>query len=100
MSKRPTPPKPGSRPAPGGVPRPMTRADFDRKGRAYERIKQKTGYICEECRRQCKRPGNPADANAPAYLIVHQDGNARNFDDGNLWLVCERCYHRRHTIGR
>lgn len=99
MSKRPNPPSPGDRPAPG-VPRPMTRDDFDRRGQAYERLKKKTGYACEECSRQCKRPGEPAETHAPAYLIVHQDGNSKNFDDSNLWLVCERCYRRNHAPGR
>lgn len=96
MTERPAPPSPDSRPLPT-VPR-FKWEDFDRRGQAYERIKKRTGCVCEDCRRQCKRPGEAADAKAPSYLIVHQDGNSRNYDDHNLWLVCEDCYRRSHTL--
>jgi hypothetical protein len=83
------------------VPRSLDRAVFDHRGQAYERLKKRTGCKCEACGAQCCRPLR-LEADLPAYRIVHQDGNGKNYDDDNLALFCEHCYRDRyqHRMGR
>jgi hypothetical protein len=86
--------QPGRRALVRSVPRQFPRDTYDRKGPAYERIKKRTGCKCEQCRAQCRRPGDPKTEALPAAYIVHQDGRPGNVEDDNLVLVCQACFFR------
>ena len=86
----------GRRPLVRSVPRGFARDAYDHKGRAYDRLRKRTGLTCEACKHPCRRPGNPSDRQLPAYRIVHQDGRGSNYCDDNLVLMCEHCYNQRY----
>lgn len=85
----------GPKPLVRSLPRGQGRDFYDHKGAAYNRLKDRTGYRCEACKAQCRRPGEDVPEQ-PSHRIVHQDGRGANFCDENLLLICEHCYNSRY----
>lgn len=67
------------------------------------RIKAAAGYICQDCGRQCRRPGEPFDTHRRTMSVHHigvtkPDGSAGDPHDKldvraeNLIALCSRCH--------
>lgn len=54
-------------------------------------IKESTGWICQECGKQCRKPGEPFDTHRRTLTVAHvEHGN----HDGELRALCAPCHLR------
>ena len=54
--------------------------------------KESVGWKCEECGKQCRRPGEPFDTHQRTLTVSHQDHNPMNCADENLKALCAPCH--------
>ena len=66
------------------------------------RIKEDAGWICQECGKQCRKPGEPFDTHRRTLTVSHQDHDTKNNTDDNLKALCAPCHLRydRHHHAR
>lgn len=60
--------------------------------------KESVGWKCEECGKQCRRPGEVFDTHCRTLTVHHIDGNPGNCSPDNLIALCAGCHlaaHRR-----
>lgn len=58
--------------------------------------KEAVGWKCEDCGRQCRKPGEPFDTHARTLTVHHLDQDPGNCDPTNLIALCAGCHLRRH----
>lgn len=56
--------------------------------------KESTGWICEVCGRQCRKPGEPFDTHKRTLTVAHLDHTPENCEPGNLRAMCAPCHLR------
>ena len=62
-------------------------------------VKEAAGWKCQECGRQCRRPGEPFTTHRNTLTVSHQDHNPMNCEPENLRALCAPChlrYDRQH----
>jgi 5-methylcytosine-specific restriction endonuclease McrA len=57
-------------------------------------VKEAVGWRCQECGRQCRRPGEPFDTHVRTLTVAHLDHNPANSDPSNLAALCSGCHLR------
>lgn len=57
-------------------------------------VKNAAGWICEDCGKQCRRPGEPFDTHRRTMSVHHRDHNPPNVDRSNLVALCSGCHLR------
>lgn len=57
-------------------------------------VKEDADWKCEECGKQCRRPGEPLDTHRRTLTVSHQDHNPANCDRANLRALCAPCHLR------
>lgn len=74
-------------------------------------VKDAAGWKCEECGKQCRKPGEPFDTHRRTLTVHHIDHVPENCDPSNLIALCAPCHlkadkehhaetRRRHTASR
>lgn len=56
--------------------------------------KERAGWKCEACGKQCRKPGEPFDTHKNTLTVSHQDHNPANCSDENLRALCAPCHLR------
>ena len=56
--------------------------------------KERAGWKCEACGKQCRKPGEPFDTHKNTLTVSHQDHNPANCSDENLRAMCAPCHLR------
>ena len=59
-----------------------------------EEKKESTGWKCEFCGKQCRKPGDPFDTHKRTLTVAHMDHNPANCDPSNLKALCAPCHLR------
>jgi len=78
----------------GGVELPMNKALYPRKwNQIATRVKNEANWTCENCGRECYRPGEPCPDRAYVLTVHHLDGNPSNCHRSNLVAVCPACHN-------
>ena len=73
------------------------------------KVKQKADWKCQECGKQCRKPGEPLDTHKRTLTVHHKDHQPENCSDDNLVALCAPCHlkadasfhaeHRRNCKG-
>ncbi len=59
-------------------------------------VKERAGWKCQECGKQCRRPGEPFDTQRRTLTVAHfPDPDPMNVSDENLIALCAPCHMRR-----
>ena len=58
------------------------------------RIKEKAGWVCEFCGRQCRRPGEKFDTHKRTLTVAHMNHKPEDISPGNLKALCAPCHLR------
>ena len=61
-------------------------------------VKESAGWRCEECGRQCRRPGEPFDTHRRTLTVAHLNHDPMDCRRGNLRALCAPC-HLRYDAG-
>jgi hypothetical protein len=56
------------------------------------RVKEAADWICGDCGRQCRRPGEPFDTHKRTMSVHHLDHDPPNVDSSNLIALCAKCH--------
>ena len=74
---------------------PMNRAlyppDWDEMARA---VKDEADWKCEECGKQCRRPGEPFDTHRCTLTVAHLNHGPADCWPENLKALCAPCHLR------
>lgn len=57
-------------------------------------VKEEAGWICEECGKQCRKPGERFDTHKRTLTVSHQDHDPSNCERENLKALCAPCHLR------
>ena len=57
-------------------------------------IKARTGWKCEQCGKQCRKPGEVFDTHKNTLTVAHLDHNPANCSPDNLRAMCAPCHLR------
>ena len=57
-------------------------------------VKQKAGWKCQKCGKQCRKPGEPLDTHTRTLTVHHKDHQPENCSDDNLIALCAPCHLR------
>ena len=57
-------------------------------------VKQKAGWKCQRCGKQCRKPGEPLDTHIRTLTVHHKDHTPENCSDDNLIALCAPCHLR------
>lgn len=57
-------------------------------------VKEGAGWRCQECGRQCRRPGEPFDTHRRTLTVAHLDHVPEHCEPGNLRAMCAPCHLR------
>ena len=70
----------------------------DRYPREWERIatakKESTGWRCEMCGAQCRKPGEPFDTHRRTLTVAHLNHTPADVRPENLMAMCAPCHLR------
>lgn len=55
-------------------------------------VKEESGWKCEICGQQCRRPVEPFDTHRRTLTVMHLDQNPQNCDRSNLKAGCSKCH--------
>ena len=66
-------------------------ANWDQLARA---VKDETGWKCEECGRQCYRPGEKVESFANVLTVAHLNHKPWDCRRENLRALCSGCHNR------
>lgn len=55
-------------------------------------VKDAAGWKCEECGKQCRKPGEPLDTHRRTLTVHHIDHVPENCDPSNLIALCAPCH--------
>lgn len=54
-------------------------------------VKEKAGWKCEECGKQCRRPGEPFDTHRRTLTVAHLNHTPEDCRRENLRALCAPC---------
>lgn len=57
-------------------------------------VKEAAAWKCEECGKQCRKPGEPFDTHKRTLTVHHKDHVPENCDPSNLIALCAPCHLR------
>ena len=57
-------------------------------------VKNKVGWKCENCGKQCRRPNEPFDTHRNTLTVSHQNHNPQDVRPENLKALCAPCHLR------
>lgn len=57
-------------------------------------VKEEADWKCEECGKQCRRPGEPFDTHRNTLTVHHKDHTPENCHRSNLVALCAPCHLR------
>lgn len=57
-------------------------------------VKEEAGWACEECEKQCRRPGEPFDTHRRTLTVAHLNHNPSDCRRANLRALCAPCHLR------
>lgn len=57
-------------------------------------VKEKARWICQECGKQCRRPGEPFDTHKRTLTVAHMNHNPMDISTENLKALCAPCHLR------
>lgn len=55
-------------------------------------IKEKAGWKCQKCGKQCRRPGEPFDTHKNTLTVAHMNHIPSDISEGNLKALCAPCH--------
>lgn len=55
-------------------------------------VKVAADWRCQDCGRQCRRPGEPFDTHRRTMSVHHLDHHPPNVELSNLIALCARCH--------
>lgn len=58
--------------------------------------KEASGWKCEACGRECRRPGEPFDTHVRTLTVHHRDQDPGHNDAANLVALCPHCHFDAH----
>lgn len=58
------------------------------------KCKEDANWKCEECGKQCRKPGEPFVSHKYTLTVSHQDHNPANCNAENLKALCAPCHLR------
>lgn len=58
------------------------------------RIKEKAGWICQGCGKQCRKPGEPFDTHKRTLTVAHLNHDPGDCREENLKALCAPCHLR------
>ena len=61
------------------------------------RVKERANWCCEQCGRQCRRPGEAPGTQRHTLTVAHLDHNPANCAAENLRALCAPCHLRYDT---
>ena len=74
---------------------PMNRALYPKNWNEIARgVKEKAGWKCENCGKQCRRPNEPFDTHRNTLTVSHQNHNPQDIRPENLKALCAPCHLR------
>lgn len=74
---------------------PMNRALYPKNWNEIARgVKEKAGWKCENCGKQCRRPNEPFDTHRNTLTVSHQNHNPQDISPENLKALCAPCHLR------
>jgi len=56
--------------------------------------KEAADWRCQECGKQCRRPGERFDTHQRTLTVAHIDSDPSNVSDDNLRALCAPCHLR------
>lgn len=62
--------------------------------RIAREVKDATGWRCEVCGRQCRRPGEPFDTHRRTLTVAHLNHDPADCCRENLMAMCAPCHLR------
>lgn len=62
--------------------------------------KEAAGWKCEQCGKQCRKPGEPFDTHSRTLTVHHIDRNPGNNSPDNLVALCPACHLEAHRWER
>lgn len=60
---------------------------------AFE-VKEKALWICQECGKQCRKPGEPFDTHKRTLTVAHLNHTPEDVRKENLKALCAPCHLR------
>ena len=57
-------------------------------------VKEKAGWKCQKCGKQCRRPGEPFDTHRNTLTVAHLDHIPEHMEESNLMAMCAPCHLR------
>lgn len=57
-------------------------------------VKEAADWRCQECGKQCRRPGEPFDTHKRTLTVAHIDPDPNNVSEDNLRALCAPCHLR------
>lgn len=73
------------------MPMETERYPLDWKQIAYEK-KESVGWICENCGKQCRKPGEPFDTHKRTLTVAHLNHMPEDIRPENLMAMCAPCH--------
>lgn len=58
--------------------------------------KKSVDWICEDCGKQCRKPGEKFDTHKRTLTVHHMNGNPADCSPENLRALCAPCHLLRH----
>lgn len=55
-------------------------------------VKEAAGWRCQQCGKQCRRPGEKLDTHRRTLTVHHKDHRPENSERGNLIALCAPCH--------
>lgn len=72
---------------------PMEKTRYPKDWKKIATIKKdSTGWKCEFCGKQCRRPGEPFDTHKRTLTVAHLDHTPENCSPENLRALCAPCH--------
>lgn len=56
--------------------------------------KESTGWKCEQCGKQCRKPGETFDTHKRTLTVAHLNHTPEDVSPGNLMAMCAPCHLR------
>jgi len=61
-------------------------------------VKEAADWQCQDCGKQCRRPGEPFDTQRHTLTTSHNDHDTQNNESDNLTARCAPCHLRYDAI--
>ena len=57
-------------------------------------VKEKSGWVCQKCGKQCRKPGENFDTHRRTLTVAHLNHNPEDCREENLMAMCAPCHLR------